>query len=201
MKHRGTHTSEQLAPLPEWPNYRSKPTVRPTTHCMVPALDCLPPPISASAPNFFLTQVCLHRAKRPLLNQDFFARKLAHLLSNALGDVNSRNGPLSPSGRHRSEGLSVSGPMTDTSFAVEVFHTRRECLKKERKTIQDGCCLHLLCAQRMDCLKSVYRCYLIISYGPLCQGWGWHKRPPFSVAPPVSQTAPEPACCWLPPHS
>ena len=110
----------QTTPLPD----RSKPTVCPTTHCMVPALDCLPPPISASAPNFFLTLVCLHRAKRPLLNQDCIERKLTHLLSNALGDVNSRNGPLSPSGGHRSEGLSLSGPMADTSFTVEVFHTR-----------------------------------------------------------------------------
>lgn len=152
-----SHSTVQTTLLPVWPHYGSKPTVCPVTHCMVPALDCLPPPISASAPNFFLTLVCLQRAKRANLNQDCFARKLIHLLSNALGNVNSRNGPLSPSGGHRSEGLSVSGPMTDTSFAVEVFHTRWECLKKGRKTVQDGCCLHLLCAQRMDCLMSAYR--------------------------------------------
>ena len=56
--------------------------------------------------------------------QDCIARKLTHLLGNALGDVYSRNRPLSPSGGHRSEGLSVSGSLADTGFAIEVLHTR-----------------------------------------------------------------------------
>ena len=120
-----TCTSKILYSHPRPPQIMevAKPTVSPTTHSMVPALDCLPPTISASAPNFFLTLVCLHRVKRPT-TQDCIARKLTHLLSNALSDVHSRNGSLPPSGGHRSEGLSVSGPMADTGFAVEVLHTR-----------------------------------------------------------------------------
>ena len=62
-----TCTSKILYSHPRPPQIMevAKPTVSPTTHSMVPALDCLPPTISASAPNFFLTLVCLHTAKRP----------------------------------------------------------------------------------------------------------------------------------------
>jgi len=77
--------------------------------------------------------------------------RTSHALHYALGDVNSRNGPLSSGGWCRSEGVGGDlgvepdpGPTVDTGLTIEVRHTGGEGLEHQRETLQNGGCHHHL---------------------------------------------------------